>query len=238
MRWPSTRFCPCSVGTGRYDDGHFFEGALYLMNLEATLAGTQAECWLPSGVRKWTVPAAPMAYRPSHPSVAGHPCAPAQREFRRLFPYSWEEGETHLAGPGVETADNSLVCAGTVYQGHGLQPGDSFVVRRELTSGHARWVFRTDRKASDLDADAETAYVAYDDGEIVALDLSAGTVRWRRHLTIADVPAVPTALTVTGLGGAADLPPQRRGHIHRCRLGPQRGLVPPPGLPASDAGRL
>ncbi|MFI5490702.1 PQQ-binding-like beta-propeller repeat protein [Micromonospora echinaurantiaca] len=44
------------------------------------------------------------------------------------------------------------------------------------------------------------AYVAYDDGEIVALDLHDGTVRWRRQLTVAGVPAVPTALTVAGPG--------------------------------------
>ncbi|MBB5480632.1 alpha/beta fold hydrolase [Micromonospora parathelypteridis] len=31
-----------------------------------------------------------------------------------------------------------------------------------MTSGEPRWVFRTDRKATDLDAAAETAYVAYD----------------------------------------------------------------------------
>nr|BFE73293.1 hypothetical protein GCM10020092_065940 [Actinoplanes digitatis] len=79
--------------------------------------------------------------------------------------------------PGVETTDGSLVYAGTVHHGQGLQPGGSFVVRREIRTGEPRWVFRTDRTATDLDADAQTAYVAYDDGEIVALDLQDGTVR-------------------------------------------------------------
>lgn len=151
------------------------------------------------------------------PPIAGRPCEPTEREFRRLLPYSWTPGETHFAGPGVETTDGSLVHAGTVYHGHGLQPGGSFVVRRKVTSGEPRWVFRTDRKATDLDADAETAYVAYDDGEIVALDLHDGTVRWRRQLTVAGVPAIPTALTVAGPGrlliGTSD------GRILDCSAG-------------------
>ncbi|GID93807.1 PQQ-binding-like beta-propeller repeat protein [Amorphoplanes digitatis] len=116
--------------------------------------------------------------------------------------------------PGVETTDGSLVYAGTVHHGQGLQPGGSFVVRREIRTGEPRWVFRTDRTATDLDADAQTAYVAYDDGEIVALDLQDGTVRRRRHLTVAAVQAIPTALTVVGpdalLIGTSD------GRILKC----------------------
>lgn len=80
------------------------------------------------------------------------------------------------------------------------EPGGSFVVRREATDGAPWWVFRTNRKATALDADAGTAYVAYDNGEIVALDLHDGTVQWCQHLAVATVPAVPTALTVTGPG--------------------------------------
>ncbi|MDX3613276.1 hypothetical protein [Streptomyces europaeiscabiei] len=34
------------------------------------------------------------------------------------------------------------------------------------------WVFRTDRKATTLDADTETVYVTYDDGELDGLDLT------------------------------------------------------------------
>ncbi|WP_171166716.1 PQQ-binding-like beta-propeller repeat protein [Streptomyces sp. I05A-00742] len=123
---------------------------------------------------------------------------PAEPKVRRLFPYSWVPDETHFAGPGAEASDGSLVHAGTVYNGHGLQPGGSFVVRREVSAGQPRWVFTTDRPATDLDCDAETVYVTYDDGEIVALDLHDGTVRWRRHLTVAGVLVVPTALTIAG----------------------------------------
>ncbi|MFJ2752045.1 hypothetical protein [Streptomyces sp. NPDC087297] len=61
-------------------------------------------------------------------------------------------------------------------------------------------MFRTDRKATALDADATTVYVGYDDGEVVALDLGDGTVRRRKRLTLGAVSAVPTALTVTGDG--------------------------------------
>nr|WP_168506069.1 PQQ-binding-like beta-propeller repeat protein [Streptomyces sp. S1D4-11]QIY94020.1 PQQ-binding-like beta-propeller repeat protein [Streptomyces sp. S1D4-11] len=132
--------------------------------------------------------------------VAERPREPTKVKGRRLFPYSWTPGETHFAGPGVETADGGLVHAGTVYHGHGLQPDGSFVVRREPTNGEPTWVFRTDRKATDLDCDAETIYVTYDDGEIVGLDLHDGTVRWRRHLVVAAVPAVATALTLTEPG--------------------------------------
>ncbi|MFD7873603.1 hypothetical protein ACFV5G_05650 [Streptomyces sp. NPDC059766] len=125
---------------------------------------------------------------------------PSKAEFRRLCPYSWIPGETHFAGAGVETVQGGLVHAGAVYHGHGLQPGGSFVVRREPMNGEPVWVFRTGRKATGLDCDAETIYVAYDDGEIVGLNPHDGTVRWRRHLAVGAVPAVPTALTVAEPG--------------------------------------
>ncbi|MGW1729231.1 PQQ-binding-like beta-propeller repeat protein [Streptomyces sp. NPDC002306] len=132
--------------------------------------------------------------------VAERPREPRQAEVDHLCPYSWKPGETHFAGPGVETADGDLLYAGTVYHRHGLQPGGSFVVRRMVAGEEPTWVFRTDRKATDLDHDMETVYVTYDDGEIVGLDLRDGDVRWRRHLAVAGVPVVATALKVTGRG--------------------------------------
>ncbi|WP_406323430.1 PQQ-binding-like beta-propeller repeat protein [Streptomyces sp. NBC_01637] len=143
----------------------------------------------------WLAAASPEAI-----PVAERPREPAEAEVRRLFPYSWTPGETHFAGPGVETAEGDLVHAGTVYHGHGLQPGGSFVVRRKTTTGEPTWVFRTDRKATGLDSDTDTVYVTYDDGEIVGLDLRDGTLRWRWHLTVAALTVLPTALTVAGLG--------------------------------------
>jgi hypothetical protein len=117
-------------------------------------------------------------------------------ELRRLFPYSWVPDETHFAGPGVEAEDGSLVYAGTVHDGRGLQPGGAFVIRRDMTTGNPLWVFRTDHSAVDLDADADTAYVASRDGEILAVDLQDGSVRQRWRLR----GIFPTALTVTGAG--------------------------------------
>ncbi|GJF33873.1 hypothetical protein KNE206_65730 [Kitasatospora sp. NE20-6] len=125
-----------------------------------------------------------------------------------LFPFSWEPGQTHFPGPGVETDDGDLVHAGTVYSGHGLQPGGSFVVRRTITDGAPRWIFRTDHVATDLDTEADTVHLAYRNGELLALDLHDGSPRWRHRLTVSGVPVVPTALTATGPGrlliGTAD----------------------------------
>ncbi|MEW2554507.1 hypothetical protein AB0957_22585 [Streptomyces zhihengii] len=128
------------------------------------------------------------------------PREPREAEVDRLCPYSWAPGEIHFGGPGVETADGDLIHAGTVYHGHGLQPGGSFVVRRMVADSNLTWIFRTDGKATALDNDMETVYVTYDDGEIVGLDLLDGSVRWRRHLTVAEVPVVATAMTVTEPG--------------------------------------
>ncbi|MEV6809373.1 hypothetical protein [Streptomyces sp. NPDC051132] len=140
------------------------------------------------------------AAEPGTVPAAERPREPKDAEAALLSPYSWKPGESHFAGPGVETAGGDLIHAGTVYHGHGLQPGGSFVVRRAMTGGEPAWVFRTDRKATDLDSDTETVYVTYDDGEIVGLGLGEGTVRWRRHLAVAGVPVVGTALTVAGPG--------------------------------------
>ncbi|MGW3044451.1 hypothetical protein ACWC9T_31405 [Kitasatospora sp. NPDC001159] len=125
-----------------------------------------------------------------------------------LFPFSWEPEERYFPGPGAETDDGDLVHAGAVNIGQWMEPGGSLVVRRAAGDGAPRWVFRTDYVATDLDTEADTAYVAYRNGEILALDLRDGTLRWRHRLTVAGVLTVPTALTVTGpdrlLVGTAD----------------------------------
>jgi hypothetical protein len=154
---------------------------------------------------EWLSAADPMTAGPvGRPCLAGAP--------RRLFRYSWVPDESHFAGPGVEVADGSLVYAGTVYHGHGLQPGGAFVVRRDLTTGDPRWVFRADCAATDLDTDIDTAYVGYQDGEIVALDLQDGSVRWRQRLQ----GVFPTALTAVAadrlLVGTSD------GRVLTCRI--------------------
>jgi hypothetical protein len=60
--------------------------------------------------------------------------------------------------------------------------GGAFVIRRDMTTGNPLWTVRTDYPAIDLDADADTAYVAYRDGEILALGLEDGSVRQRWRL--------------------------------------------------------
>ncbi|MFC9825169.1 hypothetical protein ACFWG6_32040 [Streptomyces erythrochromogenes] len=127
------------------------------------------------------------------------PTQPTEADGPRLFPYSWVPDEEHCGGPGVEAADGSLIHAGTVFRQR-RQPGDSFVVRREASDGTPRWVFRTDSNATALDTGATTAFISYDDGEIVALNVDDGTVRWRHHLTLGNVTAIPTALTVAQPG--------------------------------------
>ncbi|MEU4730453.1 hypothetical protein [Streptomyces sp. NPDC023588] len=164
--------------------------------------------------------------RRSHPGIPwvataelkprrGRPAEPTKADTLHLFPYSWLPDEEHTGGPGVETADGSLIHAGTVFR-QNPQPGDSFVVRREASDGTPRWVFRTDCSATALDTDATTAFISYDDGEIVALNLDDGTVLWRRHLTLGNVTAIPTALTVSQPGRL--LVGTRDGRILLCSL--------------------
>ncbi|MFQ6331253.1 PQQ-binding-like beta-propeller repeat protein [Nocardia sp. CWNU-33] len=116
----------------------------------------------------------------------------------------------------METSDGELVHVGTVYHGWGLQPGGSFVVRRRKT-GEPTWVFRTDWPATSFDSDTGIVYVTYTNGELVALNIDTGTVLWRQHVTVAAVPVVPTALTVTDPGrlliGTSD------GRILDCSVG-------------------
>ncbi|MEU4164231.1 PQQ-binding-like beta-propeller repeat protein [Actinoplanes sp. NPDC026670] len=155
--------------------------------------------------KRWLAATEPVALRAN-----GRPRE--HRKARRLFPHSWVPDEWHQTGPGVEVANGELVHAGTVHNGRGLQPGGAFVVRRDMITGAPRWQFRTDHAATDLDADADTVFVAFRDGEIVALDLTDGSVRWR-----CQIPRMyPTAVTVPEPGrllvGTSD------GRILDCRV--------------------
>ncbi|MER7668343.1 hypothetical protein ABTY61_07725 [Kitasatospora sp. NPDC096128] len=150
--------------------------------------------------------AADLPELPELPELSEHdgwsaegPHRPRRKAYRRLFPFAFTPGETHFAGPGVELDDGGLVHTGTVYDGRGLQPGGSFVVRRAAADGAPLWVFRTDPEATALDADDRHAYVGYRDGGLVALDLRTGTAT-RGRLSVGGVVAVPTALTVAGPG--------------------------------------
>ncbi|MER5381975.1 PQQ-binding-like beta-propeller repeat protein [Streptomyces sp. NPDC002688] len=117
---------------------------------------------------------------------------------RRLFPHSWVPQEHHFGGPAVEIG-RSLVYAGTVHDGQGLQPGGAYVVRRSL-DGEVGWQHRTDHPATALDADEHTVYVAYNSGALTALDADSGSVRWHTELDIDGTPTTALSLAVAPRG--------------------------------------
>ncbi|MEU9314993.1 PQQ-binding-like beta-propeller repeat protein [Streptomyces sp. NPDC048295] len=117
---------------------------------------------------------------------------------RRLFPHSWVPSEHHFGGPAAEIGQ-SLVYAGAVHHGHGLQPGGAYVVRRSL-NGSVRWQHRTDHPATALDTDGHTVYVAYNSGALTALDANDGSVRWHTDLEIDGAPTTALSLAVAPRG--------------------------------------
>ncbi|OIJ63607.1 PQQ-binding-like beta-propeller repeat protein [Streptomyces mangrovisoli] len=117
---------------------------------------------------------------------------------RRLFPHSWEPREHHFGGPAAEIGQ-SLVYAGAVHDGAGLQPGGAYVVRRSL-DGAVRWQYRVDHAATALDVDEDTVYVADNSGARTALDADDGTVRWQTRLEIDGTPTTALSLAVAPRG--------------------------------------
>jgi hypothetical protein len=122
----------------------------------------------------------------------------ADGTLRRLFPHSWVPQEHHFGGPAVEIGQ-SLVYAGAVHHGHGLQPGGAYVVRRSL-NGAVQWQYRTDHPATALDADTDTVYVAYNSGALTALDAGSGSVRWHTELEVGGAPTTALSLAVASQG--------------------------------------
>ncbi|XQC70486.1 PQQ-binding-like beta-propeller repeat protein [Streptomyces sp. JL4002] len=122
----------------------------------------------------------------------------ADGTLRRLFPHSWVPAEHHFGGPAVEIGQ-SLVHAGAVHHGHGLQPGGAYVVRRSL-DGSVQWQHRTDRPATALETDGDTVYAAYNSGELTALDAADGSVRWHTGLEVDGAPTTALSLAVTPRG--------------------------------------
>lgn len=117
---------------------------------------------------------------------------------RRLFPHSWVPQEHHFGGPAVEIGP-SLVHAGSVHHGRGLQPGGAYVVRRSL-DGAVLWQHRTDHPATALDTDGDTVYVAYNCGALTALDAADGSVRWHTGLAVDGAPTTGLSLSVAPRG--------------------------------------
>ncbi|MFF2641749.1 PQQ-binding-like beta-propeller repeat protein [Streptomyces niveus] len=122
----------------------------------------------------------------------------ADGALRRLFPHSWVPEEHHFGGPAVEIGQ-SLVYAGAVHHGHGLQAGGAYVVRRSL-SGSVQWQHRTDHPATALDADGDTVYVAYNSGALTALDAADGSVRWHTELEVDGAPTTALSLAAAPQG--------------------------------------
>ncbi|MET7529775.1 PQQ-binding-like beta-propeller repeat protein [Streptomyces goshikiensis] len=122
----------------------------------------------------------------------------ADRTLRRLFPHSWVPEEHHFGGPAVEIGQ-SLVYAGAVHNGRGLQLGGAYVVRRSL-SGSVQWQHRTDHPATALDVDGDTVYVAYNSGALTALDAADGSVRWHTELEVDGAPTTALSLAVAPQG--------------------------------------
>ena len=124
---------------------------------------------------------------------------------RRLFPLEWDEqrGAHLFGGPGIyleDQAGTGIIHAGAVHDGSGLLPGNSFVVRRAYPSGQLQWAFTADYKATAIDAAQNTVYVAYNSGELVALDAQTGVVLGRQQITVTGHKVVPLSLTLTGPG--------------------------------------
>ncbi len=122
----------------------------------------------------------------------------ADGTLRRLFPHSWVPGEHHFGGPAAEIGE-SLVYAGTVHHGHGLQPGGAFVVRRSL-NGTVQWQHRGDHAATALDTDGDTVYVAHTSGSLTALDAHDGSVRWYTELEVDGEPTTALCLALAPQG--------------------------------------
>ncbi|MGW7534581.1 hypothetical protein [Amycolatopsis sp. NPDC054798] len=121
---------------------------------------------------------------------------PARRRTKRLFPLEWDaDQDRHLfGGPGV-FVDGSIVHATEVYSGAGLQPGNSGVVRRSYPDGAAQWIFTADHQVTAIDTIGYTVYVAFNSGEIVALDATDGRELGRQHLQVNGHPVVPLSLS-------------------------------------------
>jgi hypothetical protein len=138
---------------------------------------------------------------------------PVRSTVRRLFPLDWQ-GTRHLyGGPGL-MLDGDLIHAAT---DHDRRPDGAFVVRRRLSDGSPRWVFTAGTRITALDELAGTLYCGLTSGDLVALDATDGTVRWRMRLLLGGQPAVPLSLATAApdrlVIGTTD------GRIADCRVG-------------------
>ncbi|WP_061292740.1 PQQ-binding-like beta-propeller repeat protein [Herbidospora cretacea] len=217
-----------AIGTGQYDGGYHFGGELFLLSLETGVAAPLIEHlpgydasgrqilgleWLDDQALR-VVMAPPDDWDDPDAWTEGHVAVVRRTDWGRVPPRSVTSYD--LVGPRIPAPrpdGREAARAAVTRLGKGWEP------RRNVHAVEAPlWIFRTDRPATALDAGDDAVYVAYDDGEIVVLDLHTGTVRGRGPLTIGAVSVLPTALTVAGPGrllvGTGD------GRILDCPAGP------------------
>ncbi|MFD5097437.1 hypothetical protein [Streptomyces albidochromogenes] len=121
---------------------------------------------------------------------------PAAERCQRLFPWSWESGETHSAGSGAWVGETDLVMATIRHEGRVGLPKQGFVTRRpidEASTGAPSWTFPIDRTptALDIDPSTDTVLVTLTSGELIALDAVTGTLPARGHVQVRGVPVIP-----------------------------------------------
>ncbi|MFH8385472.1 PQQ-binding-like beta-propeller repeat protein [Kitasatospora sp. NPDC018058] len=144
---------------------------------------------------KWVVAVDPVTDGSGKPAV------------RRLFPLAWDAVRSGhvLGGPAVrlvggDGTGGALVHAGEIHHSHGPQPDRTFVARRGFPDGLPQWVFTADHPVTALDSDGETVFAAFTSGEVVALDATDGTLRWRTDVTVDGIPTTVLALTASAPG--------------------------------------
>ncbi|MFF4154335.1 hypothetical protein ACFYZU_29495 [Streptomyces sp. NPDC001651] len=131
-------------------------------------------------------------------NVIEPPGEQGQAVLRALFPLRWDPASTlqPWCGPAVELTD-ALVHAGRSYR-RGATYAEAregtYVVRRGLPDGAARWVYETDKPLADLDGDEQRVYVAFLTGEVEILDATTGEVRARHTLSVHGHPVTPMSM--------------------------------------------
>ena len=129
---------------------------------------------------------------------------PPSGAVRRLFPLEWDKarGRQLFGGPGAYLSGDrpAVVHAGTVHDGRGLLPGNSFVACRAYPGGEALWVFTADVQATDLDTDGDHVYVAFNSGDLVVLRAADGAALARHEVRLDDRRVIPLSLAVAGPG--------------------------------------
>jgi hypothetical protein len=120
---------------------------------------------------------------------------------RRLYPLEWDRvRDAHLfGGPAAFVEDAvgpALIHAGTVHDGRGLLPGNSFVVRRSFPEGMFVWQVTTDGQATALDERDGIVLVTYNTGWLLLLSAMDGVELARTKLSLRGHDVVPLSASL------------------------------------------